>query len=322
MKLSVFFVVLPTPGLLDFAGFAETLHVANQYGGEFSLHYIGPESSTTSSVGIRLSGIMPLPDALPDNAIVVIGDVADWDGNLSTSFALETAEWLARTLRQEHKICTICSGAFLAAKAGLLDGRECTCHYEVAGILAKQYPSLKVLENRVFVIDGPVMSCAGVTSGIDLALHLVSETAGPVCAADTAQALVIYTRRAGNDPQRSPWLAGRNHLHPLVHRAQDIVIKDFARAWTVKTLADYVHTSARNLSRLFREHTDSSVLGYLHRIRIAKAKQLLEHTTLNLEHVAEAVGFGSSHQLRRVWRKFEPNTPGALTKARVSAAVS
>ncbi len=316
MKIPVYFVVLPTPGLLDVAGFAETLHIANEYGAQFALHYIGPQSSTTSSVGIQLTGIMPLPETLPPESIVVLGDVADWEGNLTAPFALETADWLARTIEPEHTICTICSGAFLAAKVGLLDGRECTCHYQVTSVLAAQYPSLKVLENRVFVVDGRIMSCAGVTSAIDLALHLVSETAGPVCATETARALVVYMRRAGNDPQLSPWLAGRNHLHPLVHRVQDIVVKDPTRSWTVASLAEQVHTSVRNLSRLFREHTNTSVLDYLHRIRIAKAKQLLTHTTLSLERVAEAVGFGSPHQLRRVWRKCEEGTPGLLIRAR------
>ena len=122
------------------------------------------------------------------------------------------ARWLARTVGPGHLLCTVCSGAFLAARSGLLDGRSCTTHHTLTERLAREYPRVKVLENRIFVRDGNVFTSAGVTAGVDLALHLISDLAGPQVAVDVARLLVLYFRRAGADPQLSPWLCHRNHI--------------------------------------------------------------------------------------------------------------
>jgi transcriptional regulator GlxA family with amidase domain len=124
--------------------------------------------------------------------------------------------------------------------------------------------------------------------------------------------MVVYLRRAGNDPALSPWVAYRNHLHPAVHRVQDAVTANPTHAWTVARMADVAHTSARNIARLFVEHAHCTPLDYLHQVRFALARELLTQSSLDVERVAEKAGFSSAHHLRRVWRKFEPLSPSQL----------
>jgi transcriptional regulator GlxA family with amidase domain len=305
----VYFLVLPGTMLLDFAGTAESFRVAAEYGAAIQLHYVAPAAEAASSLGLTLGGLEPLPERLPDGAMVIIPGVAASARDYLRPEALTAARWLRRTVGPAQTLCTVCSGAFLAAASGLLDGRSCTTHHTLTGRLAREYPSLKVLENRIFVQDGPVFTSAGVTAGVDLALHLISELAGPQVAVSVARLLVLHFRRSAGDPQLSPWLSHRNHLDPRVHRAQDLVLRDPAHDWTVDELAGQAHTSPRHLGRLFRQHAGITPQAFVRKIRTAAAKQLLGQPGLNLSLVAEMAGFSSAEQLRRAWKRFEPATP-------------
>jgi transcriptional regulator GlxA family with amidase domain len=155
-----------------------------------------------------------------------------------------------------------------------------------------------VLENRIFVEDGPVLTSAGVTAGLDLALHLISRQLGPRIAAEVARDLVVYLRRSGADPALSPWVQHRNHLHPAVHRVQDAVGRQPAASWTSSELAAVACTGSRNLARLFAEHAHCSPLDYVQLIRFAFAKELVAQSKLDLERIAVRAGFSSAQQLR------------------------
>jgi transcriptional regulator GlxA family with amidase domain len=218
-------------------------------------------------------------------------------------------EWLRASIRPEHLLVSICSGALLAARAGLLDGYACTTHYVNCADLAGIAPHARVLENRLYVEDRQRLTSAGVTAGIDLMLHIVSRFVDHACALAVARYLVVYMRRGGADPQLSPWLEGRNHLHPAIHRVQDAVAADPARDWTLGSLARIAGASSRHLSRLFNEHAGMSITEYRNRLRVALARELLGHTRLDMEHVAERAGFASPRQLRRAWRQFYPTPP-------------
>ena len=126
---------------------------------------------------------------------------------------------------------------------------------------------------------------------------------------------MVYLRRTGSDPQLSPWLAYRNHLHPAVHRVQDALSRTPEREWALVELAALAHTSVRNLTRLFRQHAGTSIVDYQQRIRIAHARQLLENPRNSLERVAELVGLSSARSLRRVWAKVEGRSPGVARAA-------
>jgi transcriptional regulator GlxA family with amidase domain len=218
-------------------------------------------------------------------------------------------EWLRASIQPEHLLVSICSGALLAARAGLLDGYACTTHYVNCADLAAIAPHARVLENRLYVEDRQRLTSAGVTAGIDLMLHIVSRLVDHACALAVARYLVVYMRRGGADPQLSPWLEGRNHLHPAIHRVQDAVTADPARDWTLGSLARIAGASSRHLSRLFNEHAGMSITDYRNRLRVALARELLGHTRLDMEHVAERAGFASPRQLRRAWRQFYATPP-------------
>lgn len=312
----VYFLVLPGTMLLDFfAGTAESFRVAADFGARFQLHYVSPTGQSLSSLGLVLGGMEPLPDQLPGEAIVIIPGVACSVKDYQLPEAREASQWLARTIGPSQLLCTVCSGAFLAAESGLLNGRCCTTHHSLTERLAREFPRVKVFENRIFVRDGNVFTSAGVTAGVDLALHLISDLAGAQVAVDVARLLVLYFRRTGADTQLSPWLCHRNHIDPRVHRAQDLVVRDPAYDWTVTELAVRSHTSPRNLGRLFQQHAGISPQVYIRKIRTAAAKELLRQPGLNLNQVAEMVGFSSAEQMRRAWKRFERVTPTHLRRS-------
>jgi transcriptional regulator GlxA family with amidase domain len=292
--------------LLDFAGTAETLRVAAELGAPLRIHYVGPRDGPRSSLGLALAGVEPLPERLPPGAILVIPGVEKSARDYRRPEAREAADWLARSVGPAQLLCTVCSGVFLAAESGLLRDHACTTHHSLIERLAREHPRLTVVENRIFVRDRNVLTSAGVTAGVDLALHLVSELAGPLVAVEAARLLVLYFRRAGSDPQLSPWLLHRNHIDPRVHAAQDLVVRDPAHGWSVPELARRVHASPRHLDRLFHAYAGISPLAYVRKIRSASARELLREPG---ERVAETVGFSSAEQLRRAFRQFEHARP-------------
>jgi len=315
----VYVVLTPRTLLLDVAGPMEVLRRANlvQEHVCFDVRYISPTRKLRTSVGLTLADIAGLPRTLPPGAMVVVGGSADTliDGAIATPIDAEhegrIVAWLRATISPGHRLITICSGALLAARAGLLDGYTCTTHHMSCAELAALAPQAKVLENRLYVEDGERLSSAGITAGIDLMLHIVAQTIDAACALAVARYLVVYLRRSGSDPQLSPWLEGRNHIHPSVHRVQDAIAGDPARAWPARTLASIANTSPRHLSRLFHEHTGMHLADYRNRLRAALARELIGQTRLDMERVAERAGFASTRQFRRVWRQLYETSPRA-----------
>jgi len=315
--IPVYFLLRESALTLDLIGPAEVLRYANRFAEKsgrtpyFDLRFISAHREVATSVGLTMSGFEPLPDGLPDNAMLVLSGCIDKDDDFRNPADQQAVRWLQRHYQAGQKLVCICTGALLAAYAGLLGAHKCTTHHSHMDELRRFAPTADVLENRIFVEDGAVYTSAGVTTGIDLALHIVAQIAGHACSASVARSLVVYLRRTGGDPQLSPWLTARNHLHPAVHRVQNAVIKDPAHDWSVARLADIACTSERHLTRLFREHTGDSLIDYIHRIRIALARDLLAQSPFDMERVAEKSGFHSSRQLRRVWKKFEAHSPSA-----------
>jgi transcriptional regulator GlxA family with amidase domain len=334
-RVPVYVVLPPRTLLLDVAGPLEVLRKTNQVQSaiRFEVRYVGPVRSICSSIGIQLSAIEPLPLTLPRNAIVVLS--GDFDQAMETDIQGTAAsdrdtkskndaivDWLRTVIRPGHKLISICSGALLAARAGLLDDHSCTTHYSCCAELAALAPKARVLENRLYVQDGERYSSAGVTAGIDLMLQVVSQLTNESCAVAVARYLVVYLRRAGADPQLSPWLEGRNHIHPAVHRVQDAITADPAKPWQLPELAKIACTSSRHLSRLFQEHAGMNITQYKNRLRVALARQLLHQTHFDMERVAEGAGFGSPRQLRRVWRMFFPAPPREVRRIEQKVAES
>ncbi|MBV6693554.1 GlxA family transcriptional regulator [Serratia quinivorans] len=302
MPQAVYFLMLPQVLSLDVSGPAETLRLA----GQFSLHYISPVPQVTCSVGMTLSQLQPLPDRLEDGAILVVPGVSDSQHFFANGPAEQARRWLAALqpdLQQQRiTLVCVCSGALLAAQAGLLDGYQCTTHHDVIERMRQQAPAAQVKENRIFVEDRSVYTSAGITAGIDLALHLINRQCGASRAMEIAREMVVYFRRSGDDPQLSPWLRYRNHLHPAVHRAQDVMAAEPEAEWSVPQVAEKAHVSSRHLARLFRSHVGISVREYHEQLRLAVAQQRLQQG-YGLEKAALAAGFSSGRQLRRAQQR-------------------
>ena len=309
----VVFALLPRVVLLDVAGPADAFRNANtKVANSYRLRFVAPKQSVAAAIGLELGNLEPLPAQLPDGAIVVLTGVAGESMPLDAPETRLLTDWLASGVTNNALLLCVCSGSILAAKAGLLADRECTTHFAHIDALREVEPRARVLDNRIFVEDGPVFTSAGVTAGLDLALYVIGRQLGPRVAAEVARDLVVYLRRSGSDPALSPWVAHRNHLHPAVHRVQDAVVRDPTAAWTSNQLSSVACTSARNLARLFADHAQCSPLDYVQLIRFAFAKELITQSKLDLERVAAKAGFRSAQHLRRVWARWESQPPSAF----------
>lgn len=311
MNLHIWLVLTPNVLLLDFAGPAEALRMARDMGAPLVLHTCGPHANIATSLDVALTGLAPLPATLPPRSLVLVVGNSNEAEDYATLAAQQVVNWLRTAPLVDTQLASICSGALLLAQAGCLRGRRCTTHHTLIDALRAADPTAQVETDRIFVDDGAVLTSAGITTGIDLALHLIEVHAGPELAARVARRLVMYQRRGPNDPQTSPWLAYRNHMHPAVHRAQDALARDPARRWTLPDLAEEACVSARHLSRLFAQHAGIGVLAYQQQLRIARAKDLLAAVPpLSVEQVAERCGFASARDFRRVWQRFAEGSPG------------
>lgn len=317
------FVVLPAHTLLlDVAGPMEVLRQANLLQDEvrFDVTYVSPLPEVTSSVGLRLAGLAPLPAELPAGAMIVLSGSttaimdAGQPGIVEPHDAggADIVDWLRRVANADTQLVCICSGALLAARAGLLDGRACTTHFSDCGELSRLARGATVHDDRLFVEDGPCLTSAGITAGIDLMLHLVGRLTSQQVEAAIARHLVVYMRRDGHDAQLSPWLEGRNHIHPAIHRVQDAIVAEPAADWTLDSMAAVAAASPRHLSRLFHQATGMTPIDFVNRLRVALARELLTQTRLDMEAVAQRAGFGSSRQLRRAWHRVYAVPPSAL----------
>nr|WP_254007649.1 helix-turn-helix domain-containing protein [Rhizobium sp. L1K21] len=306
----------PDTLLLDVAGPMEVFRRANleQERVRFEYHYISPRNTQRTSIGLQISALESLPEVLPDDAWIMISGSLTASAYLETS-SVERAEivsWLVRAFRPGMTLVTICSGALLAGEAGLFHGRQCTTHAECIAALRQKAPGARVLDDRLFVEDGPVLSSAGISTGVDLAFHIVANIMSPAVAVRIARQMVVYMRRSGSDPQVSPWLAGRNHVHPAIHRAQDAIMREPAAEWSLARVADTAHLSERHLSRLFREETGFAVNDYVNMIRVTLARDIINGSKLSMEAVAERAGFASARHMRRVWSKHFSHPPGQI----------
>ena len=320
--IDVFFVLLQGSLVLDWAGPAEALRIANQalaalgQPARFRLRFVSPEPTSQTSVGVMLTGLeaLPLLDEAPPCWVVLVGQPGSTMA-VASDASRAVLHWLRglRPAMGRLELVTVCAGAVLAAHAGLLAGRRATTHHHHLDELKGVDPLCEVVSNRVFVVDGPVFSSAGVTTGVDLFLHRISALCGPALAAQVAQTMVVALRRGPQDPEFSPFLAYRNHLHPALHRVQDTVSQQPQTGWTVPRMADLAHTSPRHLTRLFIEHAGIAPLQYLRRIRLAVAQAALQ-SGRNVTQAAEMAGFSSDTQLRRAWHQFAvAGTPSSST---------
>ncbi len=295
----VFFLLGPSTHLLDLAGPAQVFWEASALGGAYEIRYCSTEEAVRSAQGLAFAGLEPLPEVGSGDTILAAGIASSTLDDLS----YVPVDWLRHATAVGAGVGSICSGAFVLAWAGLLDGRRCTTHWKLTDRLEREYPRARVVRNRLFVEDGSILTSAGVASGIDMALALVERDFGPLTAARVAREIVVYLRRGGESAQTSVFLDFRTHLNPGIHRAQDWLASHLEERPTIGRIADQAGMSPRNLTRLFRQATGITIKDYVTRLRLEVASGLLRSPDYTLERVASACGLKDARQLRRLWSK-------------------
>jgi transcriptional regulator GlxA family with amidase domain len=299
---TIVFVIPDQCTLLDLAGPVQVFEEACAQGAPVRLVYVQYQSLVRSSSGLTFA---PVPHfssvVLEAGDFVILPGMAS--GALPTAASDEQAAfhaWLRTLLKRGVVLCSVCTGAFVLGAAGLLRGRACTTHWQQVDALQQAFPDSRVLTDRLFVHDEGVYTSAGVAAGIDLALALVEARFGPLLAYKVSRQLVLYYRRNGLHGQVSVYLDHRNHLHPGVHLVQDYLLDHLADNPTLEVLAEIAHSSPRNLTRLFRQHTGLSINEFYTSIRIEAARTLVATTSLTRHAIAQRCGFQNPRQLQRL----------------------
>jgi len=225
--------------------------------------------------------------------------------------------WLRKMSGRVRRLGSVCTGAFLLAEAGLLDGRSATTHWSRAADLARRYPRVRVQDDRIWVRDGSVYTSAGVSAGMDLALALIEEDLGAEVALGVARAMVMYLRRPGDQSQYSAPLRLQAAETPSVRELVTWAAEHPAHDLSVAALAKRVGKSPRHLTRVFRKELGVAPAEAVEQLRLEAARRALQQSGAGLEEVAARCGFGSAEVLRRAFLRTLHVTPSAY-RARFS----
>ena len=294
--------------LLDLAGAVQAFYEAIEYGQPYQIIYCSDDVDPVCSAGISFGGLAHYStvEAAPGDLLIVAGFEMS---QLNRSKAL--LAWLRKAAASETVICSVCTGAFLLAEAGLLDDGECTTHWKYTGQLRREYPRVKVLTDRLFVKCGNIYTSAGVTTGLDMALFLLEERHGPEFTYKVAREVVVYIRRDGSEPQESVYLQYRGHVNNDVHLVQDWMIHHLQQKIRIDELAALIYTSPRNLTRLFKSTTGVTIGQYLEKLRVEKAVHLLRQRA-KVGAIPGQCGLQSTNQLRSLLKKHTGRLPSEL----------
>ena len=227
--------------------------------------------------------------------------------------------FVRKSLEVSRRVTAPCTGAFTLAEAGILDGRRATTHWAYARELQSRYPQIRVEEDRIFIVDGPVWTSAGMSAGIDLALAMVEKDLGVEIARAVAKKMVVYHRRAGGQSQFSALL----ELEPKSDRIQSALAyakRNLHTPLSVEQLADAAHLSPRQFSRAFRAETGQSPAKAIENLRVESARLLMEQGQLPIDVVARETGFADRERMRRAFLRAFGQPPQVIRRnARVAA---
>jgi len=218
--------------------------------------------------------------------------------------------WLKKAASTVRRLGAVCVGAFLLAEAGLLNGKRVTTHWKFGRELEKKYPQVKVEFDRLWLKDGNIYTCAGISAGIDLALAWVEEDCGSAIAHEAARELVLFLRRPGGQAQLSVSLASQASEMKWIQELQFWIAENLTKRLSVQDLADRASMSVRNFERVFTREVGTTPSQYVLQLRVEAARRQLERTGKGLEQVAIASGLGSSDVMRRAFVRLLGVTPG------------
>jgi transcriptional regulator GlxA family with amidase domain len=283
--------------MIDVAGPADVFSHAGRAGGAYEVAVVSPDGADVqTSTGLTLRVAGAAAEAGPLHTVLVPGAY----GMVARPFDPALVEAVRRLTAGAQRIASVCTGAFLLAETGLLDGRRATTHWRQAARFARRYPQVEVEPDALYVRDGHVLTSAGVSSGIDVSLAMVEDDHGPETAREVAEALVVFMQRPGALSQFSA--PSRRHVgrdHPL-RRLLDAIAADPAAKYSVPSMASFAALSTRQLNRLFHDEIGTTPARYVETVRLENAQVLLQagHTVVA---AAARSGFGTAETLRRVF---------------------
>ena len=258
------------------------------------------------SSGLCVQADHALGEAMKSDILIVPGTV-DPELIIKNSAFLNAVKHASK---QAKRIVSVCTGAFILAACGLLDGRQATTHWLQTDLLAARYPRIKVVPNAIYTRDGAISTSAGVTAGIDLALALVEEDYGAELAIEISRCLVVYLRRPGGQTQFSAPLELEKKAGERFSKLHSWLLQNLDQPVAVEDLAEQVDMSPRNFSRVFSKMTGITPGKYVESIRLERARELLESGNPPINRVAQLSGFGREERMRRAFIRELGVTPG------------
>jgi transcriptional regulator GlxA family with amidase domain len=310
MPHSIAFLVFPGFQILDATGPIAAFEIAERYRpGSYSLRTVavapGPVASS-SGIGLQAAAL-GRADAV-DTLIVAGGE-----GSRAAAVCPKTRRFVLACAERSRRVASVCSGTYVLAQAGLLDGRRATTHWSRSSDFRRRFPGVLLDADRIYVRDGKLWSSAGITAGIDLALAMIGEDLGEDIARRTAQQLVVYHRRPGGQSQFSPLLEmergdgrfGELWDHVRTHLRGRLSVAELARISCM---------SARNFSRVFKREVGVAPAKAVERLRVDTARAALDGAGSSIQQVAAACGFGNPERMRRSFLRVLGAPPSALKR--------
>ena len=304
MTQTVALIVFPGVQALDVTGPMDVFAEANAFlapGMRYELEVLGVEAGLlTCSNGLVIQAHRHFSQARPSYDLVLCAGGPTLPGQ---DFGPAFNTWLHSICRHSRRFGSICNGAFLLARAGLLEGRRVTTHWSDAAALALLCPNAQLDADRLFVQDDNLYTSAGVTAGIDLSLYLLSQDNGPHVALNVAKRLVVFTQRSGGQSQFSPFLTKANEAGSPVAKVQEHVLANLRADLSINELAQAAMMSPRNFSRVFAREAGVTPAQFVEGARVDAARLLLESTSMALKTVAYECGFRDAHHMRSVFMR-------------------
>lgn len=304
------FVIFPDFNLLDFAGPLAAFEQTDRFTDTPTYRCLPVSQAGGMVIGSSGVAVMtqPLEESRFDTLLIAGGR-----GNVAAAESPALLGMLQQQSRQVRRMASVCTGAFILAAAGLLEGKRATTHWFHAARLQQCYPSIRVDSNRIFIRDGALWTSAGISAGIDLALAMIEEDLGAEVAANVARQLVMYHRRPGGQSQYSLLLA-LNPSSDRIRNALSYAREHLHQPLTVADLADAACLSERQFGRLFRAETGQTPAKVIEQLRVEAARGRIEESGEALEAIARAVGFSDPERMRRAFIRVFGLSPQAMRR--------
>lgn len=308
MTRTIGFLVYPDFQLLDATGPIATFEIAARFSpGAYRLVFLSRDGGMVASSSGLAVATTALAEAPPLDTLIVAGG----DGVHTPATCPVTLAYVRDAAKTARRVASVCSGTYILAEAGLLDGKRATTHWSRTKDIQKRYPAIRLEPDRIFVQDGMIWSSAGITAGIDLSLALIGADEGEAVARRVAQQLVVYHRRPGGQSQFSALIDLKaKRFDALLAWARE----HLAESLSVEQLADRAAMSPRNFARLFAAETGVTPAKAVERLRVEAARALLDSQPLQVEDVALETGFGDPERMRRAFIRAFGQPPQALRR--------